>query len=284
MFKMDNYCVALIVLVLFLIYVDNQNKVEGFDEFGAPFQGSEGTDSNIGNNVEQIDTVQEKVDTNTVVQYMGPIGQEPYKIEREPPSSMRASLESLRGAPLDMPDYMLIHDKVAVRSVVPADLPVAYPRVGAADNLGIDTDYKQVMDSKDAKFEPANIHETNKHHELISSESDKGSIKPSVKPSGTFKTVIIYAPWCGWSKKSLPDFEKMDSKLNNIPKSQTNGWDVSCDLYNSETPEGKKAAKDYKVQGFPAVFVEVNGDRQEGPREYGEMMKVASEVTGTQIK
>ena len=37
---MDDYCVALIVLLLFLIYIDNQNKVEGYDEFGAPYPGT----------------------------------------------------------------------------------------------------------------------------------------------------------------------------------------------------------------------------------------------------
>ena len=96
--------------------------------------------------------------------------------------------------------------------------------------------------------------------------------------------MIVYAPWCGWSKKSLPDFEKMDSTLNSAQPNLTNGWNVSASIYNSETPEGKAMAKELNVKGFPSVFVDVNGTSEEGPRKYEEMINLINSKTGGNIQ
>ena len=185
------------------------------------------------------------------------IGLKPQKVDMKAPPSMVGSYEMLQAAPANMNSYMLLPDEqemVGVRTV-DSRVPMAYPRVGGVGNIGKD------MDSVDPV------------------ESDK-----PVEPKGNVNVDIVYAPWCGWSKKSLPDFEKMNDKLNKLSPGQTNGWDVSCNLYNSETPDGKKKAKELNVKGFPSVLVEVNGERKEGPRVYDEMIKLINNITGANIQ
>jgi len=245
--------------------MDNENKSEGYLDYGPiTEQPLKGSIVEQGSKVEQA---------RVVTQDYKPIGQVPQKVTMEAPSSMMSSLESLQGAPTDMKDYMLLHENVDVYDVVSADLPVAYPRVGAPDNLGRDTSFQE--DEVDTPLHQA--YDVDDKHSSV----DVDSKSPGVVGVGTFKAVIIYAPWCGWSKKSLPDFEKMNNTLNNLPADQTNGWDVSCELYDSDTSEGKKKVKEYGVDGFPSVTVEVNGEKQEGPRGFEDMMDMMHGITGS---
>jgi len=266
---MDDYCIALLLLALFLLYIDNQNKSEGYLGYG-PLNEQHiklsGSDQPGG--------VKPVEGSKPQIQDYKPIGQVPQKVDMAPPSSMSASMETLLGAPVDMKDYMLLHEPGDVYDVVGADLPMAYPRVGAPDNLGRDTSFHEEEDDTQL-HDP---YDTQDQHAPI----DTGPKAPAgVVGAGTFKAVIIYAPWCGWSKKSLPDFEKMNSTLNSLPSNQTNGWDVSCELYDSETPEGEKKVKEYGVDGFPAVITEVNGEKQDGPRDFDSMMQLMKDTTGS---
>ena len=240
--KSNDYCILLVVIVFFFIYMDNQNNIDGYDNFGAPLDGSVSDDLH--------ETVGGGDGGGT-----GPIGQVPRKLNMDVPSSMVSSMEMLRSAPANMTNFMLLSADVEPGiQTIDSNVPVAYPRVGGYGNLGKDS----------------TEHAADKPQELA------GQGK-------SLKVVIIYAPWCGWSKKSLPDFEKMNSKLNSLSSSQTNGWDVSCELYDSETPDGKKKAKDYDVKGFPSVFVEIDGSRMEGPRDYDEMVELINNKIGSSI-
>ena len=279
---MDNYCIALLVLVLFFIYIDNQNKTEGYDGFGASLENVE-----KGRGLLHRDDKypSEHVDSVEVNQDYVPIGLQPMAVEMDAPPSMNSSLQMVSAAPANMDSYMLLDDSGPVHDVVVADLPVAYPRVGSADNLGQDTLHPQGQGGDDGVGIGA-LDDSDTH---ASVDSDVGVGSPGVSGSGTvagageFKAVIIYAPWCGWSKKSLPDFEKMDGKLNSLSSSETNGWNVSCEVYDSETPEGKAKTKEYEVGGFPTVITEVNGKRNDGPRDYNEMVRLVNETTGGKI-
>ena len=44
---MDNYCIALLVLVLFFLYIDNENKTEGYLEY-APIDYKSGASVHKG--------------------------------------------------------------------------------------------------------------------------------------------------------------------------------------------------------------------------------------------
>jgi thiol-disulfide isomerase/thioredoxin len=239
------YCVALAVILLFFIYVDNSRNIENYG-------GMEGAPLDHKDHKHQVN--QEHILDDHRMEEES-IGQKPVKVEMAPTESMRGSLEQLQGAPVG-DDYMLLSaDMVPGIQTIDSNVPVAHPRVGGVGNLGKDGSHMM---------------------------HDSGS--GSAHGSGSVKVVVIYAPWCGWSKKSLPDFEQMRETLDGVSKQQTNGWDVTFEMYNSEDATGKQKVKEYEVEGFPTVLVEVNGQRKEGPRDYGEMMKMINSITGGNIQ
>jgi len=87
-----------------------------------------------------------------------------------------------------------------------------------------------------------------------------GSQKPEVKgvesaPQDELKMILVYAPWCGHSKKMLPDYERVKSEFDG---QIVNNSKVSVVMYNSDIDKAK--VKEYQVKGFPTLFVEKNGE------------------------
>ena len=84
--------------------------------------------------------------------------------------------------------------------------------------------------------------------------TSKKDIKSITKPSSKKITLkLIYAPWCGWSKKALPDFDKIMSESNNTTQ---NGVTIIIEKHNSD--ENKEIVKKYNVRGFPHYILEVS--------------------------
>tara|TARA_Y100000817_G_scaffold311959_1_gene304984 strand:- start:1971 stop:2765 length:795 start_codon:yes stop_codon:yes gene_type:complete len=77
---------------------------------------------------------------------------------------------------------------------------------------------------------------------------------------GDLKVILHYAPWCGHSKKMLPDYERVKSEFDG---QVVNGKKVSIIMYNSDVDKDK--VKEYGVKGFPTLFVEKNGAREPFP-------------------
>jgi thiol-disulfide isomerase/thioredoxin len=78
--------------------------------------------------------------------------------------------------------------------------------------------------------------------------------------------VLVYAPWCGYSKKMLPDYEKVKAEFDG---KTINGKKINIIMYNSEDDKDKDKIKEYDVKGFPTLFLERNGNRETFPhREY----------------
>ena len=77
---------------------------------------------------------------------------------------------------------------------------------------------------------------------------------------GDLKVILIYAPWCGHSKKMLPDYERVKSEFDG---QVVNGKKVSIIMYNSDVDKDK--VKEYGVKGFPTLFVEKNGIKEPFP-------------------
>ena len=75
---------------------------------------------------------------------------------------------------------------------------------------------------------------------------------PVSKSSKKIILKLIYAPWCGWSKKALPDFDKIMNELNNTSK---NGVTIIIEKHNSD--DNKEIVKKYNVRGFPHYVLEV---------------------------
>lgn len=78
--------------------------------------------------------------------------------------------------------------------------------------------------------------------------------------------VMFYAPWCGFCKKTMPDWEKLESSN---PKNST-GKKVKVIKINCD--ENKELASKYNIKGYPTIKyftqglngahrVDFNGDR-----------------------
>ena len=82
-----------------------------------------------------------------------------------------------------------------------------------------------------------------------------GGATGGMKASPSSKKItlkLIYAPWCGWSKKALPDFDKIMGEMNN---KTINGVTIVVEKHNSD--ENKEIVKKYNVTGFPHYILEV---------------------------
>lgn len=83
---------------------------------------------------------------------------------------------------------------------------------------------------------------------------------PSSVPSGggsknELRIVLIYAEWCGHSKKMLPDYSKIEAEFHNQTINDT------LVLIEKYTDKDKEKVKEYGVRGFPTLFSHKNGQR-----------------------
>ena len=76
--------------------------------------------------------------------------------------------------------------------------------------------------------------------------------KPSKGTNKQLNIIMIYAPWCGWSKKALPDFDKLIKDYNG---KIINGTKVNVIKYDSEVD--KDMVKKYEVEGYPTHILEI---------------------------
>ena len=84
--------------------------------------------------------------------------------------------------------------------------------------------------------------------------------QPSPSGGSDVKLVLVYAPWCGHSKRMLPDFERIKSEFDG---KTINGKNINIIMYNSDVDKDK--VKEYGVKGFPSLFLEKDGNRESFP-------------------
>ena len=78
--------------------------------------------------------------------------------------------------------------------------------------------------------------------------------------NGSVNLVLLYAPWCGHSKKMLPDYERIKSEFDG---KVVNGKQVTITMYDSDVDKDK--VKEYGVKGFPTLFIEKDGQKEPFP-------------------
>jgi thiol-disulfide isomerase/thioredoxin len=85
--------------------------------------------------------------------------------------------------------------------------------------------------------------------------------EPQPSPSGGSEVnlVLVYAPWCGHSKRMLPDYERVESEFNG---KTINGKTINIMKY---TDKDVDKVKEYGVKGFPSLFLEKDGNRESFP-------------------
>ena len=77
------------------------------------------------------------------------------------------------------------------------------------------------------------------------------------KGSSQASLVLLYAPWCGHSKKMLPDFERVKSEFDG---QMINNTKMNIMMYNSDVD--KEKVKEYGAKGFPTLYYEKDGQKQ----------------------
>tara|TARA_B100001115_G_C15820920_1_gene408126 strand:- start:493 stop:1314 length:822 start_codon:yes stop_codon:yes gene_type:complete len=83
--------------------------------------------------------------------------------------------------------------------------------------------------------------------------------QPSPSGGDDVNLVLVYAPWCGHSKRMLPDYERVKNEFDG---KTINGKNVNVLMY---TDKDKDKVKEYGVKGFPSLFLEKDGNRESFP-------------------
>lgn len=294
--KFDYYCVALVVLVLFFLYLDNNNNLEGF----APVDEEVGKKPsvNFSNKVEVKDSS---------------IGQVPQKLNSKPPPSMQKDLGVLSvSSDLTSLDnaFAPLLGSVPTSKQFPSNLLSTGSRVGGKGNLGDSTigtvggpakttgsekvqgipvlenpsigaplDY--ALDTKVllSGVKPASPPGMAKPGMVKPGMAKPDMTKPTKGPKKNLEVHMVYTTWCGHSKRAMPDFDKV---ANEIDGSTMGNHNVSVVKHDADTSEGKAFAKEHGVRGFPTHFLIVEGKKIESGvgRTYDEIMGKIKSITG----
>ena len=105
---------------------------------------------------------------------------------------------------------------------------------------------------------------------LMDKPMDKNEVKPSDPSKGHVASYeaptdaapvskkvhmkMMFAPWCGWSKKARPEFDKFKDDMHG---QVVNGVQVHASVVNSEEDKDEMEKHKDKVQGFPTFLVEI---------------------------
>ena len=281
--KFDYYCVALVVLVLFFLYLDNNNNLEGF----APLDGDDTPKK--GSKVQFSD----KPDTQQV------IGAKPQKLKvKSPPPSMKRDLEVSKSDGIGSLDayFAPIMDKRGVSKLVSTNIVNTGSRVGGPDNTGDPSlgsiggvssksvtgkgGVMGVSDLSDMWGAPVGAGMDTPIIAASVNQGVKSMLKdPSKQASKKIELHMVFTNWCGHSKRALPDFDKVANELHGTTMGNYN---ISVVKHDADTDEGKAFAKEHGVKGFPTHFLIVEGKKIESGvgRTYDELMGKIKSLTG----
>ncbi len=102
---------------------------------------------------------------------------------------------------------------------------------------------------------------------FLRSKSNFGQAGPEYTSSSSgsselLTVFIIYAPWCGHCKNSMPEFEKASRSSDNIL------------LINSDDPANESILSQYGVKSFPTI-IKSDGTSYFGNRKSEDILKFA---------
>ena len=289
--KFDYYCVALVVLVLFFLYLDNNNNLEGFASIVGDGDGDDIPKK--GSTVQFSD----KPDTREM------IGAKPQKLKVKSPPSMKRDLEVSKSDGLGSLDayFAPIMGERGVSKQIPTNLLNLGSRVGGPGNTGDPSlgsmggassksvtgkggkgGVMGVSDLSDMWGAPVGA---GMDTPIITTSVNAGSVNKGVKstlnaPSKqALELHMVYTTWCGHSKRALPDFDKVANELHGTTMGNYN---ISVVKHDADTDEGKAFAKEHGVKGFPTHFLIVEGKKIESGvgRTYDEIMGKIKSLTG----
>ena len=241
----DDVCLMIVFVIIgFSLCYLFKDRISGFANFASPF-GEEGEKNELEVNDSDVQVPQVQVEQPVGIQLKNPRKPEPT------PSTKRA-LEVMAQKPpvekkmIKQKNGLLVQDAMIFKP---------FDEVWNPGFMPLDMVFKNVQKSLGS---------------IIGGEKSMGPDRPmgssGTSPSGPSPSggsevnlVLIYAPWCGHSKRMLPDYERVESEFNG---KTINGKTINIMKY---TDEDKGKVKEYGVKGFPSLFLEKDGNRESFP-------------------
>lgn len=255
----EDICVMLVFIIIgFSLCYLFKGRISGFANLAAPFS-EEGE-------MKGLEVNDSDVDISNVPFERGPVGLVVRSRKPEPTPSTKRALEVIsQKAPvqkkiLKQKNGLLVQDSMIFKP---------FNEVWNPGFMPLDMVFKNIPKSVDVNI-PMN---NNQDIPSLGPDRPTGgapiSPSPSPDPSGEsdINLVLVYAPWCGHSKKMLPDFERVKSDFDG---KTINGKNINIVMYNSDIDKDK--VKEYGVKGFPSLFIEKDDNRETFPhRTYDEI-------------
>lgn len=290
--KIDGYCIAIVVLILFFMYLDNSVNMEGYADLDsyAPVNQDKDVPPTVPSSAPSDPSMNGGVASKT--QDYKPIGAFPKKfVQQNVPTSMKMDLSVVTKdgdtlASLDEAFKGSLLGPQPVPVQVPSNLQALGSRVGGDGNLG-DASMGSVGS---AVARGANMDGVGGMDAMVAKGSPlsttDASPPPSTKPQATagpkksLETHMVYTTWCGHSKRAMPDYQRFCDDMHN---KEINGYKITCQKHDADTEEGNAFSKKHKVRGFPTHFMIVEGKKIEDGvgRTYDELVGKVKELTSS---
>ena len=252
----EDICLMLVfIFIIFGIYFLYKDRISGYANFGDLFS----LEKTISD-----DKIPEKKDSKLTDEK--PIGQVLRTMKPEATPSTKKALE-------------------VMASKEPVSSPLVQQKVGLLTNDAMI--FKPFDEVWNPGFKPLNMVFDNVQKDVKGSmipskmgeDRPMGEVKPTLSNisgvnKGEVNLVLLYAPWCGHSKRMLPDYERVKSEFDG---KTINGKNINVIMYDSDVDKDK--VKEYGVKGFPSLFVEKDGNRESFPhRTYDKISEYLNSI------
>jgi hypothetical protein len=280
----DDTCLMIVfVLVVFGLYFLFKDRISGFSNF-ASFGDEDGSGSGSGQElqVDEADPSVPRVKTDNSVS----VGIQLKPRKPDPTPSTKRALEVMNQKPpverkmIQQENGLLVQDSVIFKSFDEVWNPGFMPLDMVFNNvneIGPSIMGQPMGPSGSSPMGPDRPMGPSPSGPSPSGPSplDPSPLDPS--PSGgsgdAVDLVLIYAPWCGHSKKMLPEYERIKSEFDG---EVINGKNINVSMY---TDEDKDKVKEYGVKGYPSLFIEKDGNRESFPhRTYEKMSEYLNNI------
>ena len=241
----DDVCLMIVFIVIgFLLCYLFKDRISGFANF-APFGGE---------NNESVEV--NKSDNNKIVGIANDqaIGIELKPRKPEPSPSTKRALEVMAqkapvsGKPINQKTGLLVQDSMMFKP---------FDEIWNPGFMPLDMVFKNVEKNIMGPDRPqAGPMPAQGEPQAQAQAAPQAGTKPS-SASGEVNLVLLYAPWCGHSKRMLPDYERIKNEFNG---QNIRGNNINVLMYDSDVDKDK--IKEYGVKGFPTLYIEKNGNRE----------------------
>jgi thiol-disulfide isomerase/thioredoxin len=248
----DDVCLMIVFIIVgFSLCYLFKDRISGFANFASLDEESDG---------DEVPKIESKGIPNTPdIPVEQPVGIQLRERKPEPTPSTKRALEVMSGKPpvekkmIQQKNGLLVQDSMIFKP---------FDEVWNPGFMPLDMVFKNVQNSLGSIMGP-----DRPTGPTMGPDRPTGPVmmprppsQPSPSGGSNVDLVLVYAPWCGHSKRMLPDYEKVKSEFDG---KTINGKTVNVIMYNSDVDKDK--VKEYGVKGFPSLFIEKDGNRESFP-------------------